>query len=188
MNDYTTFINSHTQEFALEVNRQFELSKNNIKEKLLSIIKTYIDPIPKHYKWEDDNWEPYDYSGIIVEDGLISLDQTVSEFLENEYSGNKDATYESECGWYYRRYGDELSYETSNIAYEIMMNAIKEFLEKSFTTTISEDELETIKESCNEFDEIYDSCIAYEFFSYEPAIEFVNIGNIKLSKLQFKMI
>lgn len=104
-------IKDHTEEIAKKINEQFELEKESIKEQLLDEIKGYITPVPSHYEWTRGDC-PYDDSGELYVDGLVSLDQTIAEFLENEYTGEKEATYESHRGFYYECYGDKLCYVT----------------------------------------------------------------------------
>lgn len=181
-NIYIEYINSNTESIANYVNSCFELSKDFLKVKLIRKIREYIDPLPIHYIKKFDG-NPYDCSGIIVENGIINPNQTVKEFLENEYSGNKEATYISGMGWNYNTYGDELHYYTIELAADIMFPAIRRYIETTFSINLSEDDFERIKESCGEFDEIYDSCIASDFFSEYSAIEFVGIENIKLTKI-----
>ena len=179
---YVEYVNSHVPEIAKYVNDCFDNSKELIRAKLIKIIRGYLTSIPTHYVHMDDD-NPYDHSGIIVEDGELSLDQTISEFLENEYSGNQEATYMSGMGWNYNTYGDELSEETIQIAGDIMHLAIQRYIEKHFSISLSDEEFEDIRFKCDEFDPIYNECVASDFFWSEPAIEFVNIGDIKLTDI-----
>lgn len=187
MDEYIEYVDSNTENIANYVNSCFEESKDFIRAKLIREIREYITPPPVHYVWEYDG-NPYDCSGIIVESGVIDLNQTVKEFLENEYSGNQEATYTSGMGWHYKNYGDELSYCTLEIAGNIMHSAIQSFIEKEFGVKLSDDEFERIRESCGEFDPIYDNCFASDFFWAEFAIEFVSIENVKLTSLLEKRI
>ena len=185
MDKYIEYVNSNTEDIANYVNSCFEASKDFIRAKLIRKIREYITPTPTHYVWDlDDN--PYDYSGEIIKDGLIDLNQTIKEFLENEYSGNKEPTFTSGMGWHYNTYEDELHYYTIELAGDIMLSAIRRCIETKFSVSISDDDLEQIKESCGEFDEIYDNCPATDFFWACLAVEFVGIENVKLSTIQMK--
>ena len=179
---YVDYVNSHIDEIAEYVNECFKQSKDFIRAKLIRQIRDYLSPIPIHYIEKDDN-NPYDCSGALVEDGYISLNQTVTDFLQNEYSGNKEATYISGMGWSYNTYEDELHYYTIELAAEIMFPAIRRYIENGLNEVLSDDKFDTIKTSCGEFDEIYDNCIANEFFFCQPAIDFCGIGNIQLDNL-----
>ena len=179
---YIEYVNSHIDELAKDINDRFEDAKDFIKEKLIEDIRKFLTPIPVHYEWRYYG-NPYDFSGEIFKNGYISLDQTVDAFLENEYTGDMEATYNSGCGWYYRTYGDELQYSTLEIASIIMCSAIKECIEKEFNISLSEEDFENIKENCNEFDPIYDECLASDFFWWEAAVEFVTIGSLKLTDI-----
>ena len=182
INKCVEYVNSNTEYIASCVNNCFELSKESLKIELIEKIKEYLNPLPMHYVWKYDN-NPYDNSGIIVEDGTINLNQTIIEFLENEYNGNKEATYMSGMGWRYNTYEDELQYCTIELAANIMFDIIKKCIESKFSINISDKEFEEIRESCGDFDRIYDDCMASDFFFVYPMIEFVEIGNIKLIDL-----
>lgn len=173
-------VKDHTDAIAERVNEQFQIEKESIREKLLHEIKEYITPIPIHYKWEHDGC-PYDDSGILEPNGTVNLNQTIAEFLENEYTGQKVATYISGSGFYYLNYGDELSYLTREIESDILERTTRKYLEELFDERIPDDVFEEI--ICDYHDDIYDNCLAFEFFSYEAAMEFVDIGNMKLSDL-----
>lgn len=67
-----------------------------------------------------------------------------------------------------------------------MLSAIRRCIETEFSITLSDDEFEQIKVSCGDFDEIYDNCIAFNFFGAEAAVEFVGIENVKLIDIQKK--
>lgn len=177
---YTNYVNSHVEEIARCVDARFEKNKRQIKSKIVEEIKRYITPLPVHFEIKRDN-NPFDCSGILVEDGDITLNQTVTDFLQNEYTGNKTATYMSGMGWSYDTYGDELEYLTLEIASEIMLSTIRECIESHYCVKLSDDEFEEIRCACCEFDDIYMACIANEFFSSLEAIKFVGIGDIKLS-------
>ena len=75
---------------------------------------------------------------------------------------------------------------TLELAADIMLPAIRRCIEMEFSVNLSDDDFEQIKEDCNEFDAIYDNCIASDFFFGYPAIEFAGIENIKLKAIQKK--
>ena len=179
---YIEYVNANTENIANYVTSCFEASKDLIRAKLIKEIKEYITPPPTHYVWEYDG-NPYDCSGEIIEDGVVNLNQTVKEFLENEYSGNQEPTFTSGMGWHYNNYEDELHYYTIELAGDIMNSAIRRCIETKFSVSLSDDDLEQIKESCDEFDEIYENCTAFDFFCSCFAVEFVGIENMKLTDI-----
>lgn len=176
---YVKYVYSNTEKIVNAVNNNFKQSKEFIKAELIKTIKNFLNPIPKHYDWEVD-YNPFDYSGVIVENGIIDLNQTVLNFLNEEYTGNKVATYLSGMGWYYETYEDELRYTTMEIASNIMLITIKECIETKFLVKLSENEFEEIRDACLDFDAIYSNCKACDFFFSTSAVEFVGIENIKL--------
>lgn len=180
---YITYVNENIDNIAAYVNECFNKQKPFIKAKIIRELKKYINPLPIHYEWEngyEDN--PYDHSGILVEKGIVSTNQTVAEFLENEYTGNRIASYESGCGWYYDTYGEDLSYDTIDIAGDIMRTAIRTCIENEFSVALNDDEFMEISDECGNFDDIYGVCIASDFFIAMPAIEFIGIENVKISR------
>lgn len=179
---YANYVNSHVEEIAQHVDVRFEKNKAQIKSKIIEKIKGYITSLPVHFELErDDN--PFDCSGVLVEDGDIDLNQTVVDFLQYEYTGNKTATYMSGMGWSYDTYEDELGYFTLEMALEIMLSTIREHIESHYYVKLSDDEFEDIKFACYDFDDIYMACIANKFYSSFEAIEFVGIGDMELSSL-----
>lgn len=177
---YANYVNSHVEEIAKCVDACFEKNRIQIKSKIVEEIKGYITPLPVHFELKKND-NPFDHSGILVEDGDITLDQTVTDFLQNEYTGNKTATYISGMGWSYDTYEDELGYFTLETGLEIMLSTIRERIESHYCVKFSDDEFEDIKFACNDFDDIYTDCIAYEFCAPLEAIEFIGIGDIELS-------
>lgn len=173
-------IRDHTKEIAQKINEQFELEKDSIKEQLLEEIRGYITPVPKHYEWTRGDC-PYDDSGEIYVDGLVSLDQTIAEFLENEYTGEKEAVYQNRHGLRYETYGDRIENLTRNIGFDILKKITCEYAEKLLSTAISGEDFMKILEKYNY--EIYVDSMAFDFIFYERAIRFVRIEGLKLSEL-----
>lgn len=179
---YVEYVNNNIDKIADYVDQQFYETKESIKTKLIQELRSYLTPKPEHYVFKPTNCFR-DYSGEIVEDGTISLNQTVREFLENEYTGGKTATYISGMGWHYKTYEDELSDYTIELATDIMFPAIRKCIEQHFNGKLSDEKYELVKEKCYDFDEIYDNSLASGFFYCQPAIEFTGIGEMKLTDI-----
>ena len=182
---YIKYINSNTEKITDYVNSCFETSKEFIRDKLIGKIKEYINPLPAHYKIKDDE-KPHDCSGILVKNGTVNPDQTVTDFLTKEYSGNKEATNISGAGWSYNTYGDELSYYTLELATDIMISAIKRYIETEFSVNLSDKDFEQIKNECRDFDDIYDNSVAYDFYLSDFAVKFAGIENLSLTEILTK--
>lgn len=178
---YITYIDENVEQLAVFVNELFEKRKDEIRQKLIDIITGYLDPIPTHYEWYYDGC-PYDFSGDIKEAGEVSLDQTVIEFLENEYTGGKTPTFTSGRGWNYDTYSDSLRYDTMDMGYDIMLKTVQRELEKHFGVSLTDKDMNDIT-FARDFDDIYDECLASEFFFPEFVVEYVGINDIKLSDL-----
>ena len=86
----------------------------------------------------------------------------------------------------YDTYGDRLSQFTLEIAGEYMHQIIKSIIEDRFNVSLSEDDMFTIIDDCDDFEPIYDACIAYEFFWWEGPIDFCDIGEMKLADIAKK--
>ena len=179
-NKYAKYIDDNIKDVANYVNNCFENSKESLKEKLINEIREYLEPLPIHYVLKPDD-NPYDHSGVLVEDGYISLDQTIEEFLENEYTGTKRASYISGMGWIYDDYGEELSYYTLDLAADIYFPAMRKYLEDKFSVSLSEEEFDKIRDLCGDL--VYDNSIASDFFFAECAIKYVGIENLKLTDI-----
>ena len=175
-------------EFTQEVNTLHSLflaQKDVIREQLLESLAAMLNPIPTHYEWRSNDC-PYDYSGELYEDGKVSLEQTVSEFLESKYTGASRATYVSHYGLSYNTYGDSLSDDTLEIGCSIMTDGIKDFVQRNAgipCERFSREEFFDIKTECNEFDPIYDECRASDFFWATAAVEFAGIDKMTLKEV-----
>ena len=183
VNQCIEYINNNYEEIVNAVDTQFTVTKEFITAKILCEVRKYITPIPEHFVWENDGC-PYDYSGIIRVDGVVDLNQTLYEFLENELTGAKKATYISNYGFHYTTYGDILSYFTLEIAEYILQKTTKQYLEEKLDVCLSEQEFQDVMDDCHDI--IYDECIASDFFLWEGAIEFLNIGERSLISIAKK--
>lgn len=170
-------IRSNCEQIALLVNLRFEECRAYLRGRVLAHIKKFLTPLPAHFVWERGSC-PYDSSGELKRDGNVSLDQTISQFLEEEYSGSSEATYISGCGLNWNSWGDELHYETNEIGYTVMKEVLLSYLEEKMHRPVSEKDLCYV-----DTDPVYDLCYASDFFFYEAAIDFLGIGDMLLSSL-----
>ena len=181
------FLKEHAEELCERVDAEFENQKEEIKASVLDEIKSYLSPVPTHFVWKDDGC-PYDHSGIIVENGVVDLDQTVDDFLMFEYTGTKMPSFESGRGWNYETYDDFLSQYTFEIGSDIMVEEIQKFIEEQFKAELPENLFEFYDYDTafdHIYNDIYDNCIAWKFFYYEGVFEFLGtgIGDMLLSDL-----
>jgi hypothetical protein len=171
--------------FAEKINEGFSNAKEFIKARILNEVRNYLVPVPEHYEWVRGQCT-YDASGLLRKDGLISLNQTLSDFLENEYTGTSRPSYESGHGFFYDTYGDLLSQFTFELASDYMHQIINSIIEDRFDVSLTEDDLFTIRDNCDDYAPIYDACIAYDFFWWEGAVDFCDIRDMKLSDIARK--
>ncbi len=165
------YVNSNIKNIAAYVNSCFESSKDSIKESIIKVLKDTLTPIPVHYvlNYRGSHTE-------LIEDGIIDINQTVKVFLEDEYT--EEYRYSG-----YVTYGDRLSEYTIQIAETIMFPAIRKCIEDHFKIQLSDEDFELIRDECGSFDEIYDICLASEFYFFEKAVNFVKIGDLKLKEI-----
>lgn len=176
------YVNQNTELLVENVNETFEEEKEWIRKQVVQLIQErFSQPLP-HYRWEYDGC-PYDRSGTLVKEGEISDQQTVSDFLENEYTGGRVPTYESHRRFAYDTYGDWLSQESLTIADNIMMESVKTDVESYLGEKVPKEVMDEIQSRCNDFDDIYINSVAADFFCHEGVIEYTEIGDRMLSEI-----
>ncbi len=176
------YVLENSKVIATKIDQDYAVMKNKMIVFYLETIKEWIIPLPDHFEWEDDGC-PYDSSGIIVADGFISLDQTINDFLEKEYTGERMPSFISGMGFYYRTYGDKISDICSDRSWHHMLKIIKNTLEEAFSVRLTDDDISEIQSLSHEFDDIYTNCLVFDFYSYEGLLPFLGIGNIKLNEI-----
>lgn len=164
---YICFVQEHNKEVVKKVTEKFNENRDDITREIFRLIAKKAENA-KHYIWEPDNCS-YDHSGLIKEDGTVDKGITIREFLENEYTGNKIATYESGCGFSYNTFDDEISYDTLDIAYRIMKESVTEQLRSFFKEDIDEKNVDIAFETI--YDDVYVDSPAYNFFSCVGALD-----------------
>lgn len=179
---YIEYIDANFRFLCSSINKKFEETKDYSRKHFIKIIASMIDKDTIHYEWiPSNNWEPWDHSGELKKDGLIDLSQTIYSFLNDEYTGQWTPSYTPGSGKNYITYGDDLSYDTLNYANNILKNTVLHLLEEHFCEKIDGDLFVDIMDE--RFDDIYTSCIASDFFCWEGAVDFYDIGNYKLKDI-----
>lgn len=143
----------------------FESKKQDVADIILNEIRDIYADRPLHYKWKRSSI-PWDSSKKLVEDGMISDNITLLEFLE-EYTGCWRPTYESKQGWIYENYDDEISYETLEAGEKIMA----EVLQKYIPDNCSRDEIWYFNDLIH--DHFYDETPASRFFTTLGTINYL---------------
>ena len=127
---YWEVISSNEDRIIKEINAECDLHKDEIISLVKKIIRRYFgDGMPDHYEWRDDGCT-YDISGYIVKTDKVNSNTTIKDFLENEYTGDREPTYESGMGFYHTRYCDGLddNSEIRSFIYELAYNVLKRIL------------------------------------------------------------
>lgn len=153
------------------------------KEIWLKYAKQYvIQYIAQHkvYRWINENYDPFDHSGIVEEVPMSEL----KNFLEKEeigfwqesyldclYSGEKRPSYESGCGWYYNTFQSEISEELE-----------QDFMEKMWQLNVPAELANDDDYYDKNFDEFYDTMLEvffdwmekiYSYFTKERVIHLI---------------
>lgn len=166
------YVREHLQEVIESVNTYFEESRGKIWNQILDEIRSYLISGPLvHYVWErGDCWN--DVSGKLQKKGFVDLEQTISDFLISEFTGESIPTYESGKGRYYPTYGDDLEKATRLIGEKIMFDAVRAYFQNVLSYTIEEMIIDYVVRQCH--DEIFDNSIAADFMYYDVAIFFAD--------------
>ncbi|SFS43831.1 hypothetical protein SAMN02910357_00748 [Succinivibrio dextrinosolvens] len=182
--EYIDFINNHYARLVYEINREVDDRLEELRNGFIKEIYNYLTPdMPVHYE-EDHTYDPpYDCSGELVEAGKISADITVNEFLEEEYNGDKHASYCSGCGFFHDTYSDSLQSFTLEYGVGLMHRKIREILDKELKVELSDEEFEEIYREMGCFDEIYVGTKIYDFFCPEIVAQMCGIDKLKLSEV-----
>lgn len=134
-------------------------NKTEISSKIFTILRDTILTYKDHYVWESGDCE-YDYSGEIHKDGIIDNSISISNFLENEYTGNTFATYISHYGLHHETCCDVFTQDTDHYMYELMLDLIVKFFDTYCCTVIDKDDLFDVTDDVYEGTEIcYFDCI-----------------------------
>lgn len=179
---YGELIYNQGDDIANYIDDQFAISKETYSKKLLDKIKELLSPLPAHYAAQpshsllDDNFT-------LEESGGISLDQTIQDFLNNEFVGSGSMRQDEEYGDMPETYGDMLDDYTNSLGVEIMFSLTLKYLNEKNNLTISTEDWEEVCSDFSYFDEIYSDCVCSDFFVAEAAIKVLGIADMKLSDL-----
>lgn len=180
---YVKYIEENLSEVTDKVSDFFDERTNDISSIILRWIKASAANAI-HYEWEPDDCS-YDSSGVIKEDGIIDKNISIMEFLENEYTGAKEATYTSGRGFHYTSYDDMFSYRTLELGEKMMRDAVKDFLNEKFCSdNVDEKDAENVILECHDI--IYDNCPATKFFTCAGALIYCSVDLGASLKLLFE--
>ena len=178
---YVEYVESNLDEIVAYTDKKFEESKDELKEKLLNEVKQQLSSVPEHYVWKHSESGSYDQSGHLREDGYVSLNQTLNEFLENEYSGRRTFTGVKRMKWQYEKWDEEFFDICYEISGDLIRSCIRKCIEEHFDEKYSNDEASSIIDVV--YDTVYDECIGNQFFNVISAMDFVGIGDMLLSDI-----
>lgn len=125
------------------------------------------------YEWVDDGC-PYDHSGELqLIDYIDPSAITLRYFLFECYTGEKEASYESGCGWYWITFSSMLSYYSLDFAHGYLV-----FVLEKYISNFSDHEL---YDWINEI--FYEDSMVYDYYSIDECDECV----IKQSDLDLSL-
>ena len=179
---YTDYICGNVLSVAERINMYFDDHEEEIRKRLLDIVRNTVMCHPEHYDWVSKHTDRRGYGGRLVENGQISLDQTLNSFL-TEYTGGHNLMYRNIKEIVWDTYGDELSGEFDNVGRLALLAALKEILNEQFNASLADNMVEDIYIYCPDGDEVFDNCKAAEFFSAGDVVETYDIGDMLLSDI-----
>lgn len=154
--------------------------KQWMKLQVLEEIKKIALSKPYHYEWIlGDNAR--DWSGYLTKNGKINFSQSISDFLRNEFTGEKTPTYNKYYGWYYKTYSDKLDEFISEMVADIVNDTTRKYLQEVGGEYTEEDIISFI---VNELEEVLvNNDIYFQLEIESEKFEFFDIGDIIVSEL-----
>lgn len=176
MEQIQKYFQDHAKEIAEQINQDFIEKKEEFRLVALDVIKSYITPIPPHFELDGEELKCK---------GMLDLNQTVSNFLRNEYlppffAGNNATWWELQCQKISRtkpKYEDFFRFEIHNIVFEIVEKRIESILAAEFP------EYEGLGLYCNLFAYVQNS-VPVQVFDFWTAIDLLEIGDVSLKDLK----
>lgn len=180
--DIYNYIVQNLGDIIKYINSQLPDMHSYIANRVLGEIRSYLSPLPKHYKWEIDEAVSWDSSGRIVQDGLISLNQTVKTFLEEEYTGDSLATYESGRGLDYMTYIDKLDDFVRYLGAELKIALTVRYIENDTGIVLEDKDYTTVNEFLMDNDDLDDD-LDIDFFDCNDVMKILGISDVLLGDL-----
>lgn len=176
MEQIQKYFQNHAKEIAEQINQDFIEKKEEFRLVALDVIKSYITPIPPHFELDGEKLKCK---------GMLDLNQTVSNFLRNEYlppffAGNNATWWKLQCQKISRmkpKYEDFFRFEIHNIVFEIVEKRIESILAAEFP------EYEGLGLYCNLFAYVQNS-VPVQVFDFWTAIDLLEIGDVSLKDLK----
>lgn len=110
------------------------------------------------YKLVDDGC-PWDHSGELEYDGSVDPSKiTLYDFLLECYTGDKEPTFESGCGWHWLTYADMLSECTRDYSTQYLFSVLSRYIPELFDHEL----FDWINEV------FYEDTKVYDYFSIDP--------------------
>lgn len=176
MEQIQKYFQDHAKEIAEQINRDFIEKKEEFRLVALGVIKGYITPVPPHFELDGEELKCK---------GTIDLNQTISNFLSNEYlppffAGKNASWWEFQCQKISQmkpKYEDFFRFEIHNIVFEIVEKRIESILAAEFP------EYEGLGLYCNLFAYVQNS-VPVQVFDFWTAIDLLEIGDVLLKDLK----
>jgi len=186
INTYIQHILDDRSSIIQRINRLLEDAVPSLRTDIIDTIKWYASKSKPHYVLTQDA-NQYDDSGVLVERGEVSKDQTISDFLSSEYTGDKIPTYYSGSGWHYTTYADDLNDYLDD---QIVCPAIYASIRQSLVDEFGAIDDATFADICDDdriSDELYyylrDTSDARTFALCDTAIRRIGIADMLLRNL-----
>lgn len=162
MSQYSNFVNENRDAIIAMLNSEVRDMNVTVKKGLVNRIQEMLTPIPFHYDARD---------GEMIPNGPINMDLPLNDFLNTEVNSN---------GFSYK---DILSQYTTKTSEIITSDVIKNFLQHKFSIVLSDDEFDTIKMECGNFNDIKNSSDIRKLATVDEAIKHFKLNEMSLVSL-----
>lgn len=155
---------------------------HRIKKEFIKFLEdTITGPggLPKlleRYEWRPDNC-PYDHSGDVYETGVINIDESVADFIE-EYDGGWKPTFESGRGKEFTRLEEGISEYLMMEPYNVSRRIIHNMLDDKFPGEINDDNFQDILDELDwEISDMIDDAGGLNVLYYDGLIDYYGLSD-----------
>ena len=183
--------NDNLQEMTDKINKELS-NKKVIKKMFIDFLNRRIGVETTHYVWKR-GYCSYDCSGELRRDGYIDLNKTIYEILNDEYTGNSIATYNSGCGLDWETYMESFGQDLFDFAKGILEDTVRTTIKEKLNYDFQDDDewIEFSENGVYQFDDLCCNTNWTAFFfpsNVDDVIEYIEIEkeffNITLKQIK----
>lgn len=175
--DIYGYIEQNLDDIINYINSELPDMHSYIANRVISEIRSYLSPLPYHYKWQKDSYRRN--SGKLVRDGIISLNQTVGNFLEEEYTDASSATIVGGSWLHTMTYMDKLNDFVLDLGLELRLALTMRYIENNTGLVLGNYDADMISECITDYGE-FDEEIDIDFEDCADIMRLVQIYDVLL--------